>query len=89
MVTEASQHTCSSVQEKMTTRDNPKSMLSQLSAGIQCLSLYFELNSKLDCKASKESLRKYTGESCTSEEEQINFDRPFCVRSRKIQENGK
>lgn len=38
VVTEASQHTCSSVQESMTAKDNPKNMLSQLSAGIQCLS---------------------------------------------------
>lgn len=58
MVTEASQHTCSSVQERTTTKDNLKNMLSQLSAGIQCLSLYFELNSKFDCKAEKEELKE-------------------------------
>lgn len=58
MVTEASQHTCSSVQERTTSRDTPKSMLGQLSAGIQCLSLYFELNSKLDCKVEKEELKE-------------------------------
>lgn len=58
MVIGASQHTGSSVQERTTTRDNTKNMLSQLSAGIQCLSLYFELHSKLDCKAEKEELKE-------------------------------
>lgn len=58
MVTEASQHTCSSVQESTASRDNAKNMFSQLSVGIQCLSLYFELNSKLDCKAEKEELKE-------------------------------
>lgn len=66
MVTEASQHTCSSVQERATTRDNPSSMFSQLSAGIHCLSLYFELNSKLHCKAEKDELKEVTGQSCTN-----------------------
>lgn len=50
MVTGASQHTCSSVQE----RDNPKNILGQLSAGIQCL--HFEL--KFDCNAEKEELKE-------------------------------
>lgn len=58
VVTEASQHTCSSVQERTTSRDNPRNMLGQLSAGIHCLSLYFEFNSKLDCKAEKEQLKE-------------------------------